>query len=50
MTPELTVLAFAGLLQGVQFVLMSVRANIELPRGKTMGPHASDTFPPITSA
>jgi uncharacterized MAPEG superfamily protein len=38
MTPELTVLALAGLLQGVQFVLMSVPANLELGPGKTAGP------------
>ena len=38
MTPELTVLALAGLLQGVQFVLMSVPANLELGPGKTMSP------------
>ena len=38
MTPELTVLALAGLLQGVQFVLMSVPANMELGPGKTMSP------------
>ena len=38
MTPELTVLALAGLLQGVQFALMSVAANLELGPGKTMGP------------
>ncbi|MBM9594801.1 MAPEG family protein [Roseitranquillus sediminis] len=38
MTPELTVLALAGLLQGVQFVLMSVPANLELGPRKTLGP------------
>jgi uncharacterized MAPEG superfamily protein len=38
MTPELTVLALAGLLQGIQFVLMSVPANLELGTGKTMSP------------
>lgn len=38
MTPELTALTLAGLLQGLQFVLVSVRANIELPASKTMGP------------
>ncbi len=35
MTPELTVLALAGLLQVVQFLLMSVPANLELGPGKT---------------
>ena len=38
MTPELTVLALAGLLQGLQFLLMSVPANLELGPGKTAGP------------
>ena len=38
MTPELTVLALAGLLQGVQFALMSIPANLELGPGKTMSP------------
>ena len=36
MTPELTVLALAALLQGVQFTLMAIPANIELGVGKTM--------------
>ena len=35
MTPELTVLALAGLLQVVQFVLMAVPANLELGPSKT---------------
>jgi uncharacterized MAPEG superfamily protein len=38
MTPELTVLALAGLLQAVQFVLVSVTANMELGTAKTMSP------------
>jgi uncharacterized MAPEG superfamily protein len=38
MTPELTVLALAGLLQGIQFCLMAVPANIELGPGRTMSP------------
>lgn len=38
MTPELTVLTLAGLLQGVQFTLMSIPANVELGPGKTMSP------------
>ncbi|MEM9476632.1 MAG: MAPEG family protein [Pseudomonadota bacterium] len=38
MTPELTALALAGLLQVVQFVLMSVPANLELGAGKTLSP------------
>ena len=42
MTPELTALTFAGLLQGLQFAVMSIRANIELPAGKTLGPRDPD--------
>ncbi len=38
MTPELTALALAGLLQVAQYVLMSVPANLELGPGKTLGP------------
>lgn len=38
MTPEITVLALAGLLQGVQFVLMAVPANLELGPHKTLSP------------
>jgi uncharacterized MAPEG superfamily protein len=38
MPPEVTVLALAGLLQAVQFALMSVPANIELGPAKTLSP------------
>ncbi|RED11772.1 MAPEG family protein [Pontivivens insulae] len=38
MTPELTALACAALLQIVQFVLMAVPANLELGAGKTLSP------------
>ena len=38
MTPELTVLTFAGLLQGFQFVLMAVPTNLEVGTGKTASP------------
>lgn len=38
MTPELTALTLAALLQVVQYVLMSVPANLELGPGKTMSP------------
>ena len=38
MTPELTVLTLAALLQVIQFVLMSVPANMELGPGKTLSP------------
>ncbi|WP_415921497.1 MAPEG family protein [Tateyamaria sp. SN6-1] len=37
MTPELTALTLAALLQVVQFVLMSVPANLELGQGRTLG-------------
>ena len=42
MTPELRILALAGLLQVVQYVLMSVPANLELGPGKTLGPRDPD--------
>ena len=38
MTPELTALALAGLLQAVQFTLFAVRANLELGVGYTSSP------------
>ncbi|MBM7068349.1 MAPEG family protein [Actibacterium sp. 188UL27-1] len=38
MTPELTVLTLAALLQVVQFLLYAVPANLELGVGKTLGP------------
>ena len=37
MTPELTALALAGLLQAMQFVVMSAAANRELGAAKTTG-------------
>ena len=42
MTPELTVLALAGLLQGVQYLLMAVPANLELGPRYTAGPRDRD--------
>ncbi|WP_224825388.1 MAPEG family protein [Cognatishimia sp. MH4019] len=42
MTPELTVLALAGLLQMLQFVLMAVPANLELGPAKTGSPRDAD--------
>jgi len=42
MTPELTVLALAGLLQAVQYVLMAVPANRELGPAVTMSPRDPD--------
>ena len=38
MTPELTVLTLAGLLQAVQFALFAVPANKDLGTGYTSGP------------
>lgn len=38
MTPELTVLALAALLQVVQFFLMAIPANLELGPAKTASP------------
>jgi uncharacterized MAPEG superfamily protein len=38
MTPELTALALAGLLQCLQFTLMAIPANLELGPGKTLSP------------
>ncbi|MFP7569858.1 MAPEG family protein [Marivita sp. S2033] len=38
MTPELTALTLAALLQVLQFVLMAVPANLELGPGKTASP------------
>ena len=38
MTPELTVLALAGLLQVLQYITFAVRANLELGTGYTSSP------------
>lgn len=38
MTPELTALALAGLLQAVQFMLFALPANLELGTGYTSSP------------
>ena len=42
MTPELTVLTLAALLQCIQFALMAIPTNIELGTGKTAGPRDAD--------
>lgn len=42
MTPELTALTLAALLQCIQFALMAVPANIELGTGKTASPRDAD--------
>lgn len=46
MTTELTVLALAGLLQVIQFVLMAIPANIQLGPEVTGGPR--DDAPAVT--
>jgi len=42
MTSELAVLAYAALLQTVQFCLMSVAANLDVGIGKTLSPRDVD--------
>ena len=42
MTPELTILTLAALLQVLQFALMSIPANLELGPGKTMSARDGD--------
>ena len=42
MTPELTALTLAALLQVLQFALMAVPANIEVGQGKTLSPRDRD--------
>lgn len=42
MTPELTALTLAALLQVIQFVLMAVPANLEAGPGKTTSPRDAD--------
>lgn len=42
MPPELTALTLAGLLQVLQYVLVSVPANLELGPGKTSSPRDRD--------
>ena len=42
MTPELTALTLAALLQVIQYVLMAVPANLELGTAKTLSPRDPD--------
>ncbi|PKP61859.1 MAG: hypothetical protein CVT86_08505 [Alphaproteobacteria bacterium HGW-Alphaproteobacteria-8] len=42
MTPELVALALAGLLQAVQYLMVSIAANVELGPAKTLGPRDPD--------
>ena len=44
MTPELTALTLAALLQVAQFALMAIPANIELGPAKTMSPRDTGTL------
>lgn len=46
MTPELTVLALVGLLQGLQFAAFSVAANLQVGPKVAMGPR--DNAPVLT--
>ncbi len=48
MTPELTTLALAGLLQAAIFVPFSVRANLELGTGYTTSPRDRAPSRPLT--
>ena len=45
MTPELKVLALSALLQGLQFAVMSIRANLELGPAITTSPRDPDRLP-----
>ncbi len=45
MPPELTALTLAGLLQVVQFVLVSIPANLQLGTGKTLSPRDPERMP-----
>ena len=49
MTPELTALTLAGLLQMVQFVLFAVPANMELGTRYTCGPRDTPPERPLSS-
>jgi len=49
MTPELTALALAGLLQAVQFALFAIPANIELGTGYTSGPRDTPPSKPLST-
>lgn len=49
MTPELTALALAGLLQAVQFILFAVPANLELGTRYTSGPRDKAPERPLST-
>ena len=48
MTPELTTLALAGLLQAVQYALFAIPANIELGTGYTSSPRDRPPSRPLS--
>ena len=48
MTPELTALALAGLLQACQFIAFAALANIELTPAYTTGPRDAPPFRPLS--
>lgn len=48
MTPELTALTLAGLLQVVQYFLFAIPANLELGTGYTAGPRDTDLPRPLS--
>lgn len=48
MTPELTVLALAGLLQAAQFASIAIPANLEIGPGYMMGPRDADPPRPLS--
>lgn len=50
MTPELTALALAGLLQMVQYILFAVPANLELGTRYTSGPRDTPPERPLSTA
>ena len=47
MTPELTALALAGLLQGVQLALFAIPANLQLGMGYTLQPPRPPAIPAV---
>ncbi|AWB49326.1 hypothetical protein HYN69_13165 [Gemmobacter aquarius] len=49
MTPELTALTLAGLLQMVQFILFAVPANLELGTRYTSGPRDKPPERPVST-
>jgi len=48
MTPELTALALAGLLQSAQFIVFAVPANVDLTPAYTLGPRDTPPARPLS--